>query len=156
MKIGPSSPRLAVNLFPLALALSGLARAEEPPLITDRPDQTESAYTVPRGLFQIEGGYGYGRGTEDGQDLTFESFPEALLRFGVTDNFELRQGVPGLEVEATDATTGKSTERGLVDATLGFKMVVAEESGAVPQVGFIGTLFFPTGDEGFTSDRVDP
>ena len=143
-------PRLA------ALVLSGLARGEEPPLITDRPDQTESAYTVPRGLFQIEGGFSYGRGTEDGSDRVFQAFPEALLRFGVTDRFELRLGLPGLEVIETDATTGQSRERGVVDATAGFKTVIADERGAVPQTAFLGTLFFPTGDDGFSSERVDP
>lgn len=139
-----------------ALLLAGAARAEEPPLITDRPDQTESPYAVPPGLFQIEGGWGYGRGTEGASDVTFHAFPQALLRFGVTEGFELRFGVPGISVEATDAATGHTTERGLVDATAGFKTVIAEGRGAVPQTAFLGTLYLPSGDEEFTSDRVDP
>lgn len=139
-----------------ALLLGSAPRAEEPPLITDRPDQTESSYIVPPGLFQIEGGWAYGRGTEDGSEVTFHAFPQALLRFGLTERFELRLGVPGIAIEATDAATGHSTERGLVDATAGFKTVIAEEHGAAPRTAFLGTLFLPSGDEEFTSDRVDP
>lgn len=148
--------RASIPAWLAVLSLAGPALAEEPPLITDRPDQTESAYTVPRGLFQIEGGYSYGRGTENGSDLTFQAFPEALLRFGVTDRFELRLGVPGIEVNETDALTGQSDERGLVDASAGFKTLIAEGEGAVPRTAFIGTLFLPTGDDGFSSERADP
>jgi len=139
-----------------AAFLGAGSSAEEPPLITDRPDQTESAYTVPPGLFQIEGGWGYGRGTEAGSDVTFHGFPQALLRFGVSGGFEMRLGVPGISVEATDAATGRTTERGLVDVTAGFKTVIAEGRGAVPRTAFLATLYVPSGDREFTSDRVDP
>ena len=58
----PSSPRpnndLQTTVFSLLLATVPLAHAQDTPaprpLSTDRPDTTESAYTVPNGMFQIE------------------------------------------------------------------------------------------------------
>ena len=141
----------------MAVSFSASAHAaEEPPLITDRPDQTESAYTVPAGLFQIEGGWGYGRSREPDSEVIFQGFPQALLRIGLSPVFELRLQLPGIDIEKTDTRTGETSESGLVDAALGFKVVIAEEKGARPQTAFLGTLAVPTGDEEFTSDRVDP
>lgn len=139
-----------------ALLGSSSAVAEEPPLITDRPDQTESAFTVPARLWQIEAGWGYGERRDANEDLSFQAFPQALLRYGLNDIFELRLGVPGLAIESTDSGSDSSSTSGLVDATLGFKVVIAEERGALPQTAFLGTLIIPSGDDEFSSNRVDP
>lgn len=143
----------------LLLALWGLcntAKAEEQPLITDRPDQTESAFTVPPGLFQIEGGWTYGERTDTGANVTFQAFPQALLRIGLSKIFELRFQVPGIEIERTDSTPDASTVRGLIDATLGFKVVIRDAKGGKPQTALLGTLSVPSGDDDFSSNRVDP
>ncbi len=161
MFFGKLKKLLLHSRHPLALLLGlgfvpTVALAEEPSLITDRPDQTESAYTVPPGLFQIEAGWGYGERRDPGTDVTFQAFPQALLRIGLNDIFELRIAVPGIEIERTDSITGTTTTRGLVDAAMGFKVEIAKEKGARPQTAFLGTLIVPSGDEEFTSDRVDP
>lgn len=145
----------SVLLFCLAIS-SAVVIAEEPPLITDRPDQTESAYTVPRGLFQLEAGWGYGEGRDAMTEVAFQAFPQALFRIGLNAILELRIGVPGIEIDRIDTITGSSTVRGLVDATVGFKTVITEEKGALPRTAFLGTLLVPSGDDEFTSDRVDP
>lgn len=152
------STNLTAVLFVFALnPLAGaLCAAEEPPLVTDRPDQTESAFTVPARLFQLEAGWGYGELRTPTVEETFQAFPQALLRIGLNKIFELRVGVPGIAIENTDTETGSSTNRGLVDATVGFKVVIAEEKGAFPQTAFLGTLIVPSGDDEFTSDRLDP
>ena len=131
-------------------------RAEEPALITDRPDQTESAYTVPAGLCQLEAGWGYGELRNADTQTTFQSFPQALLRIGLNKIFELRLGIPGFEIDREDSVTGRSSSRGLADATLGFKTVFVEENGIRPQAAFLGTLIVPSGDSDFSSDRFDP
>ncbi len=139
------------------LVLVGSASwAEEPPLITDRPDQSIAPSLLPRGLFQIEGGGTLGQRDHENEQLDLKRFPSALLRFGLTDSFELRLGVPGFGIEVTDTTTGQTREDGLIDATLGFKLKIVEQKGAVPNATFVGTLVIPSGDDEFTSDRVDP
>ena len=46
-------------LFVLIMPVgTGVARAQSPDMVTDRPDQTESAAVVPRGLLQVETGWG--------------------------------------------------------------------------------------------------
>ena len=138
------------------VAFAFAAHGGEPPLLTDRPDQCDSPFTVPRGLFQVEGGGNYAERDTADERLTLRTFPTALLRYGLTDDFEVRLGVPGIAIEQTDSTSGKSKESGLVDATLGFKVKIAEQKGALPDVAFLGTLLVPSGDDGFTSERVDP
>lgn len=132
------------------------AFAEEPPLDTDRPDNCDSPYLVPKGLFQIEGGGAYGERSTEGQRLTATGFPLALLRFGVTDSLELRLGVPGFQFETADTVTGQAEVTALVDSTISMKFRIADQHGAVPQIAFIGTLLIPSGDEGYSTERVDP
>ena len=54
----------------LAQIGTGVASAQSPNLVTDRPDQTESATVVPRGLMQVETGYLFARdGGVDGYEV---------------------------------------------------------------------------------------
>ena len=150
-------PSAQIAALVLALGFhSPKSQATEPELITDRPDQTESAYTVPPKLFQIELGAAYGESQDGPEKKVLQSIPQALVRIGLTRGFEIRLGIPGLEIEQTDSAAGSSDTRGLVDATVGFKAVISGENGAIPQTAFLGTLIVPSGDSDFTSDRVDP
>ena len=58
----------AVLLSLVVQAWTGVASAQSPDLVTDRPDQTESAAVVPHGLVQVETGYRFVR---DGVDPPF-------------------------------------------------------------------------------------
>ena len=147
--------QIAGSVLFLCLGCSTV-HATEQELITDRPDQTESAYTVPPRLFQIELGAGYGESRDGSEKTVLQSIPQALVRIGLSRGFEIRLGIPGLEIEQTDSATGSSDSRGLADATVGFKAVIIEENGALPQTAFLGTLIVPSGDSDLTRDRVDP
>jgi len=140
-----------------AAMLSGsLALASAPPLSTDRPDQSDSPFTVPRGLFQIETGLQHGERSSRGQDLTIQVFPQALFRIGVTDSLEVRLAVPGYSVADSDSADGSFRATGFADTTLGFKAKLADQHGRVPDIAFVGTLTIPSGDDEFSSDRFDP
>jgi len=136
-----------------AHALAGLrdfrAASIDGPLVTDRPDFTESTLAVPLGRAQIEAGLTF---THHGTDADSFGAPEALLRVGVLPGFELRIGAPGFAWE----DRGPGTERGLTDSSLGFKLELGEQSGAAPSLAVIGQLSIPTGADAFTSDRADP
>ena len=69
--------------FCLVVSVASVVGGAEPRMIADRPDQSDSPFVLPRGLFQIEGGASYGRRNEPGEDLTVQAFPAALLRFGL-------------------------------------------------------------------------
>ena len=61
------------------------------PLVTDRPDFTESTVTVGRGVMQLECGYTFTADDEAGVRTNNHSFPETLLRVGMlAEWFELR------------------------------------------------------------------
>ena len=71
-----------VRALPLVLLVpvgTGVARAQSPDMVTDRPDQTESAAVVPRGLLQVETGYLFAR---DG-DVDGYAVPGTLFRIGL-------------------------------------------------------------------------
>ncbi|HVR97870.1 MAG TPA: transporter, partial [Thermoanaerobaculia bacterium] len=65
-----------------ALDLSGLPE----PLVTDRPDFTESTSTVAPGHFQVEGGATLARV----EDEDSETWGEVLVRYGLGPRLEAR------------------------------------------------------------------
>lgn len=70
-----TTPRATDDSKPLSIWRVPLTE----PIITDRPDFTESAVTVPRGHLQLETGYTGAYDREDGKRESAHSFPEALL-----------------------------------------------------------------------------
>lgn len=86
--------------------------AQTEPIITDRPDQTESAATVPAGYFQGE----HGIQIDKGDYSTDFALPASLLRYGVSENFELR-----LEVEPHIVEVLSNQQYGLLPLALGIK-----------------------------------
>lgn len=99
--------RLAIMTFPIALmatpaaAQSGEAEPEAPvvldggralrELTTDRPDTTESPFTVDTGHIQIETTlFGHARSRADADGIVTDTFEFATtnLRIGLTDSFE--------------------------------------------------------------------
>jgi hypothetical protein len=72
-------PVLAAWAFAALVALA--ATADDEPLVTDRPDFTESAATVTRGRTQVEMGYTF---TSAG-DFDEHAMGELLVRIGWTE-----------------------------------------------------------------------
>lgn len=100
-----------------ALLIGGAAAAQEPaPLVTDRPDFTESTETVPAGRVQFEGGYTPLR--SGGVDE--HAIGEVLLRLGVSGRTELRLGLNSFLVARVP---GEPTSTGLEGASLGANML---------------------------------
>jgi hypothetical protein len=117
-------------------------------MVTDRPDQTESAVTTAPGSFQIETGILHTR--EDRRGRTFE-VTEAfatLVRIGWRERVELRVGFDGwISVRGAD---------GLGDASVGAKFLIAEETDESPQIAVLVGTSVPIGDDRFTSDDYAP
>lgn len=135
------------------------------PLVTDRPDFTESVETVPRGHAQFESGYTFtldGEGTDKTRSHTT---PEGLLRVGLSDDFELRIGWEGYSW-VSERTRGLSRagrriwvsewSQGASDTSLGFKQGLGGQDGWRPALGLIGAITAPSGSADFSSGDVDP
>jgi hypothetical protein len=120
------------------------------PIVTDRPSFSVGPGTIPRGRIQFETGYTFS--FEDAHpNVKTHTFPETLVRLGLTDRLELRVEWPTLTFieKGTDV-------HGLNDLALGFKIQVFQQQGFRPRLSFTGRLSIPTGHEDLSSDRLDP
>ena len=135
------------------------------PLITDRPDFTESTDAVPLGRFQIEMGYTFTYDREKGVRTRDHTAPEFLLRAGLAENFEFRLGWDGYswsDVSFPSTTPAgrrirqKDNDQGSNDVTLGFKYKFFEQDGWRPHFGIIGQISVPSGSATTTSGDVEP
>lgn len=168
------SSRLLLASLVLALAVTDSSAQQDvpketdplqEPLITDRPDFTESTEVVPTGHFQLEMGYTFTYDREGSDRVQDNTTPELLARIGMADNFELRIGWEGysftrLRLDAptrSRRTIGREEwSQGSNDVTLGFKLKLAEQDGWRPHTGIIGEISVPSGSPNRSSGDVDP
>ncbi len=97
----------------VALTL-GAASAAAEPLVTDRPDFTESAEVVPLGMAQVEGGYTFSQSGSSSR----HSFGELLLRMSVWERCEARIGLNSYVLTRAPGERAEEFE----DGSLGFKL----------------------------------
>jgi len=133
------------------LAVPSAAENEAPPLVTDRPDFTESVLTVPRGGIQLEFGYTF---SEDGGAKN-HALGELLIRAGLGERVELRVGLNSwVRHDGADCTDG------LEDSYLGAKFQLLDapdEPGRLrPGVALLLGTSLPTGSDGFGEDDLQP
>ncbi|HEX7019903.1 MAG TPA: transporter [Gemmatimonadaceae bacterium] len=136
-----------------ALSLVGCASAAplHQPLITDRPDYTESVDVVPAGHAQAEGGYTLTR--TDG--ATQRTFGELLVRVGVSDRAELRADLGSY---ATGDGVGGSYQ-GFDDVGVGAKIRLADGGGARsarPAVSLLVGTTVPSGARALRAPHAAP
>ncbi len=153
----------APALLVLIAALPGgrcPAQAEPPallamePIVTDRPDFTESAETVPAGRSQLEGGYTFGRTSNE----RARTLGELLLRVATGPRAEIRVGVPSY---VGTRGPGGAAATGFVDASLGFKVKLRDRSEGYglrgrPDIALIGALTLPTGGRAYRENNLQP
>jgi len=119
---------------------------------TDRPDQTESAVTVPNKYFQVELGFNKENLFGRNYDLIY---PTALFKYGFK-KFELR----------LESTYRSSYEHlipdpkwtsGLDPIEIGFKAAICEEKNWLPKTSVIFHLGLPTvASKPFRADHIAP
>ncbi len=131
----------------LVILLSTFAQEEQKtlePLITDRPDQTESPNAIPKGFLQIETGAGFETFEKNNIKTENTTLNTTLIRYGLLDNLELRLGWDLVEGKTKlNGNTLNDTTNGLSPLLLGFKTEIAKENGLLPEIGFLGHLSLP-------------
>ncbi len=115
-----------------------IAQQHFPELVTDRPDQTESASIVPLRSLQIETGFLLENGSDNDTKIRSLAYNTTLLRYGLLENLELRLGLDYLGKKTTPVKIS-----GLAPLYAGFKVKVREEDGWKPETAFLGGLVFP-------------
>jgi hypothetical protein len=150
-----------IAVTPLLSAVPGLTgpgtlRAQEAdtpePLVTDRPDFTESAVTIHPGRVQLELGYTFTRsGAEERH-----SFGELLVRVGALGWLEGRLGLNSLAL--TRAPEGN--REGLEELRVAGKAILYRRNEdtppAVPQTALLFGADLPTGSGGEGEEKVQP
>ncbi len=122
------------------------------PMVTDRPDFTESSDVVRAGWVQVEGGFNkdlYGAGQPG--DIAVGNL---LFRIGLGHRLELRLANPGLLSEAPTHDTPRTFGGG--DSEFAFKYKIVDETANRPAFGLIGVISAPTGAPGFSSNAWEP
>lgn len=143
-------PIPALALLPAALLLAtGIAPAQEP-LVTDRPDFTESPVTVDPGRFQLEAGYTF---TDSGR-VESHTLGEALVRIGLGERTELRLGLPSYE----SIDTGRRDLSGFGDPFVGVKLRLTPERAAerAPVAAILVSTTLPAGSSELREPHPQP
>ena len=145
------APGILVALFGL-VGVSTAAGQITDPLVTDRPDFTESAITVQPGRIQLESGYTFSREN----DVTTHAIGEVLARIGLVSRLELRLAVNSYGF--TDDASGN--QRGFEDFFVGAKIGIVEAAPGFnllrPGVALLVGTSVPMGQEGFGGEGVWP
>ncbi len=145
----------AILLFAYLFICFGLFAQE---MVTDRPDQTESAYTVPKHMLQIETGASIEGDKANGLETTTKNYGSTLLRYGLLDNLELRFG---FDYQDETVKTGENSPEintaGFAPLEVGMKLMIIEEKGWVPRLALLGGLTIPrTGESDFSTQYYAP
>jgi hypothetical protein len=128
---------------------SNIASAQQSdPISTDRPSFSTSPLVVGTGIWQLETGYLY---QQSNSDSSSHSLPNAHIRFGLSDEVELRMIWAGY----SRRESGSSSSTGYSDASIGAKWQLTE-SDARTQFAFIADISIPIGGDAFSSDSYDP
>jgi len=142
----------AVASVMAAVLLAAPAAAQTaPPLVTDRPDQTESPIVVPRGMVQFEAGGLYEVANAGAGRVT--SIASLLARAGLFGRVELRLGFLGWQ-RATAA--GADARAGFGDLSVGMKVALRDGNGFDPAAAVLASALVPVGDPDFRAAGVDP
>ncbi len=119
---------LLVSFF---LCTSFIAQPPEGKIETDRPDQTESPFIVPRNYFQFEFGLNMEKDKLQGVNTTTFVLPTGLLKYGIKENVEFRLEFQSFTSRRRNDLI-KKTSLLLEPVELGFKARLWEEKGALP------------------------
>lgn len=120
------------------LSFAGLAHAQDATIVADRPGLADGSTTVAARVTQLETGVNV-----DGGDDEFYSLP-TLLRFGITDRFELRI--------ASDVIGWSSDDSDIAPINAGFKLRLRD--GAFP-LSLIASVQPPSGGGSLRSDAFE-
>jgi len=151
MRRGDACVALTSAVAAVMLIAAPAAAQNAPPLVTDRPDQTESPVVVPRGMVQFEAGglhevanAGAGRAT---------SVASVLARAGLSRRVELRLGFLGWQRVTSAAGDPRA---GLGDLSVGLKVGLRDGAGVDPAVAVLASAVVPVGHPDFRAAGVDP
>ncbi len=124
-------------------------------IVTDRPDQTESALCVPKGSLQVESGLLFEFFDSDLESINSSLLPTTLLRFGLFNAVELRLVA---EVVRIKQHSDRSDLWGMTDMEIGAKIHLFQFDKADTDIALLTHVSLSSGTA-FNSDdenRITP
>lgn len=120
---------------------------------TDRPDQTECPFIVPKKWIQAEMGFNY---EKTSPALNTFIYPTLLTKYGLSQKLELRL-ITTLLSEREHRIPGPVTNAGLEPVEIGCKAALLEEKGFRPKTSLIAHIAIPAlSSEKFKPDKFAP
>lgn len=136
---------------------TGAAEGQSPEdLVTDRPDQTESAAVVAPGSIQLEAGWMYTTSSRETSEERTHAVPVTLLRIGLARWIEARLAHAGWMTTQSRRAGGKHRDAGLGDVELGVKLHAWKGGGLRPEAALLAAFSVPVGHDAASTGRVDP
>jgi hypothetical protein len=133
--------RLFFTIFFLILNINLYSQV----IVTDRPDYTESPFSLKKGQFQFELGIGF---QQSGQ-LKEVSYPNSLLRMGLGNNYEIRFGLPRFS-----SVVSNDFSMYFNDIVIEFKHQLSTDESPFP-FALLFVSSFPTGSREVTAKIVE-
>lgn len=126
-----------------------IVNAQVEKIDTDRPDQTESAFTVPAGWLQGELGFVKERNNSVFHPLNIWTLPTLLTRLGLSKRLELRL-ITEYERWGDEHRLYEDTI-GFLAPQLGIKVNLVKAKGLIPQISLIAHTGFNSLGSRFTN-----
>jgi hypothetical protein len=121
-----------------AIALFAAQANAQAPLISDRPAKTLSAFTLQKKTFQFESGITGTRYLWDSRDYSQEIINERasfFTRYGLLQWLELEGGID-FKRDIINIGNERNLTSGLGSVDLGFKTIILQGKGIIPQIAF--------------------
>lgn len=148
----PNSQKWAYNLF------NPVPRALMRPMSTDRPDKTESPYTVDAGHFQFETdlvSFAFDQWNSDGERIFGMNAGNINLKIGILNNVDLQLVVENYVFQQTKAEGQVEQKAGFGDLTTRLKVNFWGNDGGPTAFGIMPFVRFPTNTDGLSNKQVE-
>lgn len=139
---------LSMLVFLLISACQLLAQETKSPIVTDRPDQSNTPVLTPTGAFQIESGFVMEVDGKDSLQSTNFTYNNLLLKYGLNRNVEIQVAMSYL---GTRHKEEQAPAKGISPASIGLKLRLAEEKGFWPQAALVSHLNVNTAKNSFST-----
>ena len=116
-------------------------------IITDRPDQTEGATTIPFKSLQIEAGVFF----KQSNGVQASNYPSILWRYGISKNIEFRLLT---QFESTKVISNSLQNNGISDLQIGAKIQLLKRENMNTQMAFLSHVLLPTAISQITNSKL--
>ena len=152
---------ISIMMLLLVMPLSLFAQeSESEEFDSDRPSRAQGTIIVPTATVQIESGFEFQKDETSFTDKKEYLYPTTLVRIGILKNAELRINAD-YKKEKNQVMNGsagdtKEVTEGFTEVQVGTKVKLYEGDGLIPQIGILGQVTLPVGNESLRPPHAAP